>query len=145
MLTRAMKEKNDMVLSVMRSVLTGITRKLGELGEKPHALLEDKEVVRVVRALVKQRKEAYDAYTQAGRTAQAEQEKQEGVVLTRLLPPPPTEQEIQDIIDREIRTGGETLNKGVLIGAVMRAVGDSADGTVVRALIEKNFKTRNGG
>lgn len=137
LLTKAMKERDVLTLGVLRSLLTGITRALGEMGKKPNDTLDDKGVIQVVKTLIKQRKEAEEAFANAGREEQSEQEKKEGAVLTQFLPTQLTEQEIQSLIEKEIKQQGNTVNKGKLIGSVMRATEGSADGSLVRSLIEK--------
>jgi len=138
-LTTAMKERNEVAAATIRMVLTAITNE--EVAGKEHRELSDDDVVTVLGREAKKRREAAQAYDDAGRPELAERERAELEVIGRYLPEQLTEDEIRSIVDAavaEVSAGGAT--GGQAMGQVMKIVQPKvkgrADGGAVAALVK---------
>ena len=103
--------------------------------------LEDGEIIKIVKKLIKQRKDSAEQIESGGRAELAEKEKAEIIILETYLPEQMSEEEVVKIIEsKKVELGVDDKSKmGVLIGAVMKEVGDSADGSVVKDLVIKTL------
>ncbi|HUJ31760.1 MAG TPA: GatB/YqeY domain-containing protein [Candidatus Acidoferrum sp.] len=139
-LTAAMKEKDELRLSVLRMVKSALKNK--EI-EKMRPL-EDLESLQVLQTLVKQRRESIDQFTKGGRKDLAEKEAKEIKIIQEYLPAAPTDDEIHHAIESAIADeGADSLKQ---MGAVIKAArarleGKAVDGKVlsdrVRARLSK--------
>jgi uncharacterized protein len=128
----AMKAKDVLRLSTVRMARTAI--KNAEIESRCE--LGEEAVIKVLSTLVKQRREAADAYRES-RPELAEKEELELAVLQEFLPQQLSPEELRDIIDRAIAELGASSMKDM--GAVMkqvtaRTVG-RADGKQVSGLV----------
>lgn len=129
-LTAAMREKDELRLSVLRMVKTALKNK--EI-EKMHPLT-DLESLQVLQTLVKQRRESVEQFTRGGRTDLAEKEAKEIGIIEQYLPAAPTDQEIREAIEAAIdEAGADSLkNMGAVIKAARaRLEGKTVDGKVL--------------
>jgi len=137
-ITQAMKAHDPVSLSTFRMLKSALMNK--EI-EKGHAL-EDGEALQVVGTLVKQRRESIDQFQKGGRQDLADKERAEISCLEALMPPAPTEAELQAAVDAAVAETGATGVKD--IGRVMKAVmaalaGKQADGKLVNELVRKRL------
>jgi uncharacterized protein YqeY len=138
-LTTAMKAKDANRLSVLRMVKANIMNRQIEKG----ADLTDEEITKALQSLVKQRKDSIDQYEKAGRTALAQKEQTELVVLEEYLPQAASKEEIeQAVIDAINETGASSIKE---MGAVMKAAqaklaGKAADGRLVSEAVKANLQ-----
>ena len=132
-LTAAMKEKNELRLSVLRMVKAALKNK--EV-EKMHAL-SDLESLQVLQTLVKQRKESIDQFRKGGRNDLADKESKEIAIIEQYLPAAPTDEEVQRAIEESIEEAGADSLKHM--GAVIKAARARLEGKTVdgRALSDK--------
>jgi uncharacterized protein YqeY len=132
-LTAAMKEKDELRLSVLRMVKSALKHK--EI-EKMRAL-DDLESLQILQTLVKQRHESAEQFIRGGRPDLAEKEKKEIVYIENYLPAAPTDDELHHAIEQAIEEAGADSLKQM--GAVIKAArslleGKSIDG---KALSDK--------
>jgi hypothetical protein len=104
--------------------------------------LEDAEVLQVVAALVKQRRDSIEQFSRAGRTDLVEKETGEIAVLEQYLPPAASAEEIEAAVTDAIATTGATSARDV--GKVMKAVmpmlaGKNADGRSVNEAVRRRL------
>lgn len=132
-LTVAMREKNELRLSVLRLVKSALKNK--EI-EKNRAL-DDMESQQVLQTLVKQRRESVDQFTRGGRKDLADKETKEIAIIEQYLPPAPNDQEIHHAIEEAIAEAGASSLKQM--GAVIKAARARLEGKAVdgRLLSEK--------
>src|SRR5437764_4601544 len=83
-LTAAMKARDELRAATLRMVLTAVTNE--EVAGKKARELSDDEVLQVLTREAKKRREAQDAYVQAGRTELADREQAEHGVIETYLP-----------------------------------------------------------
>jgi len=142
-LKEAMKSKNNVKLEVVRSVLTGV--KNLEVQKMREA--EDEDVLQVIKQEVKKRKEAIEMYEKAGRTDLLEQEKAEISVLETYLPPLMSEEEVREVVKRQIEKVQPTSIKerGKIMGLLMQELKGKADGNVVTSILDEELEKILGG
>ena len=137
-ITAAMKAKDAPRLSALRMLKAAIMNKSVEKGRD----LEDAEVLQVVGALVKQRRDSIEQFSKAGRTDLVEKETGEIAVLDQYLPPAITPEEIDAAVTAAIAETGATSAKDM--GKVMKAVmpklaGKNADGRAVNDAVRRKL------
>jgi uncharacterized protein len=124
-LTAAMKEKDELRLSVLRMVKSALKNKEVEK-MRP---LEDLESLQVLQTLVKQRKESIDQFTKGGRKDLAEKEAKEIGIIETYLPAAPSDAEMLEAIESAIaEAGGGGLKQ---MGAVIKAARARLEGRTV--------------
>jgi uncharacterized protein YqeY len=140
-LTEAIKDRDKVRSGTIRMVLTAITE--AEVAGSKAVELSDQQVLDVVIREAKKRREAEEAYANAGRTELAEKEHAESKVLAGYLPQQLTQSEIASIVtDTIASTGAAELGmKG--IGKVMAQVTPQtkgrADGSAVAAEVRRQL------
>jgi len=141
-LTEAIRSRDELGSGTIRMVLTAITNE--EVSGKSARVLTDAEIITVLSREAKKRREAAEAFAEAGRADRAEQEKSEGEVIARYLPEQLTEDAIKKIIADAIASSGASGPAGM--GAVMKLVSPQtagkADGGTVSRLVKEAL---NGG
>jgi uncharacterized protein YqeY len=140
-LKEALKAKDQVRLRTVRSMLTAFTNELVATSRTPQAMLEDTEVLSVIKRLAKQRKDSIEQYEAADRHDLSAPEKEELVVLEGYLPQLMTQAEIRPIVEaKKAALGIEDKSKmGMLVGAVMKELAGKAGGADVKAVAEQLF------
>jgi len=140
-LTAAMKEKDELRLSVLRMIKAALKNK--EI-EKVRAL-DDMESLQVLQTLVKQRRESVQQFTQGGRKDLADKEAKEIVIIEEYLPAAPSDTEIQHAIEAAINEAGADSLKQM--GAVIKAArarleGKAVDGKVLSDRVRERLSQK---
>jgi hypothetical protein len=137
----ALKAREEARLRTIRSMLTAFTNESVATGKTPQDMLEDEQVLTVVKRLAKQRKDSIEQYEAAGRDELAAVEKEELVILESYLPQMMSQDEIRPVAEaKKVELGVEDRSKmGVLMGAVMKELQGKADGADVKAVVESLF------
>ncbi|WP_278404377.1 GatB/YqeY domain-containing protein [Pseudoalteromonas ruthenica] len=118
----AMRAKDKMRLGAVRSVLAAIKQR--EIDER--ITLDEAAITSVIVKLVKQRRDSYTQYKEAGRDDLADVEAAEIAVLEEFLPKPLNEDEINQLIDNAIAdTGAQGMQD---MGKVMGVIKSQAEG-----------------
>lgn len=140
-LKTAMKAKDAVALTTIRSIMTACTNELVATGKTPQDQLDDVSILAVIKRLAKQRKESIVQYEAAGRPELAEPEKLELAVLEAYLPTLMTQDQIRPVAEAKKAELGVTdkLKLGILVGAVMKELGGQADGGDVKTVVESLF------
>ncbi len=138
-LTAAMKASEELKRDTLRMLKADIMKE--EVAGKEKRELADSEVVKIVKKLIKQRHDSAEQFTKGGRAEQAAAELAEIKILEVYLPEQLSSEKIAEIVAaKKTELGIEDKAKmGQLMGAVMKEVGDTADGTDVKAEVEKAF------
>ena len=99
--------------------------------------LSDEEAVAVLQREARKRREAEQAYRDAGRTERAEREAFERSVLERFLPASLEPAELARLVDEAVAASGASGPKelGKVMGRLMPQVKGRADGNEVRRLV----------
>jgi uncharacterized protein len=117
-LSVAMKARDELRTRTLRMVLTALTNE--EVSGKKARDLSDDEVVTVLRREAKKRREAAEAFGQAGRDVQAEAERAEGLVLDEYLPAQLSDDDLRGLVTAAISESGAEGPRA--IGQVMKLV-----------------------
>jgi uncharacterized protein YqeY len=138
-LTTAIKARDELSSSTLRMVLTAITNE--EVAGKQARQLSDDDIVKVLSREAKKRREAYDAYTQAGRAELAAREQAELGVIETYLPQQLTDDEVNALVRETITETGAAGPQAM--GQVMKAltpkVAGRADGAKVAAEVRRQL------
>lgn len=129
-LTAAMKEKDELRLSVLRMMKSALKNK--EI-EKMRPL-EDLEALQILLTLVKQRRESVEQFTKGGRDDLAAKEAREIKIIEGYLPAAPTDAELSRAIEEAVAEtdAGSLKQMGAVIKAARaRLEGKTVDGKVL--------------
>ena len=135
-LTEAMRARDEVRSSTIRMVLTAIKNE--EVSGKEARELSDAEVITVLSREAKKRREAAEAFEQAGAKDRADMEKAEGVVIAEYLPVQLSESEIREMITAAIAETGATgpQQMGLVMKSIQPKIAGRADGGVVSSLVK---------
>lgn len=135
-LTTAMKSRDELRTSTLRLALAAV--KDAEVAGDTARSLDDAEVLKVLGREVKKRREAAEAYADAGRDSSAQRERAESEVLGEYLPRQLGDEELTEIIDRVLGELGLSGPKaiGPAMKSVQAAVAGRAEGGRVAALVK---------
>lgn len=131
----AMKAKDSLRLNTVRMMRTALKNK--EIDARQE--LSEQDAIATLATLVKQRREAAEAYLQGGRTDLADKEQQELAVIQEFLPAQLSEEEIRGLVAEAIAEAGASSMKDM--GKVMKLVTPRttgrADGKLVSDLVKQ--------
>jgi uncharacterized protein YqeY len=140
-LTAAIKARDAVRSSTLRMALTAITN--AEVSGKEARELTDEDVLGVLTSEGKKRREAAEAYDEAGRTEQAAKERAELAVLADYLPAQLAPDEIAALVTDAVESTGAREEGIRAMGKVMAAlqpkVKGRADGAVVAAEVRRQL------
>ncbi|GAA2672163.1 MULTISPECIES: GatB/YqeY domain-containing protein [Actinosynnema] len=139
-LTGAMKNRESVTAGALRMALTAVTNE--EVSGKAARELTDDEVLKVIGREVKKRREAAEAFANAGRDEKAELERQEMAILEAYLPKQLDDAELAALVDEavaELAQGGEQpglKQMGQVMKAANAKVAGRAEGGRVAAAVK---------
>ncbi|MGY1615270.1 GatB/YqeY domain-containing protein [Geodermatophilus sp. SYSU D00691] len=138
-LTTAMKSRDELRTATLRMALTAVTAE--EVAGKEARELSDDDVQAVLRREAKKRREAADAFAEAGRPEQAERERAEGEVLAAYLPAQMEDADLAALVaDVITRTGASGMkDMGRVMGAANQVVAGRAEGARVAAEVRRQL------
>lgn len=136
-LKESLKAGDRTRLATLRLLASSIKNREVELG---HELTEE-EFVEVVGREVKRRKEAAEAYRDAGRAELEEQERAEQAILEAYLPEQLSEEELVKVVDEAIAATGASDPKevGKVMAHVMGKHKGRVDGSTVNRLARERL------
>ena len=134
-LTAAMKAQNAQRTSTLRMVKAAMMNRKIEQGSE----LTDDDVQKLLRSLVKQRRDSIEQYEKAGRQELVDKEAAEITVIEAFLPQAASADEIEEAVAAAIAETGATSMKDM--GKVMKAVhaalaGQNADGRTISEIVK---------
>ncbi len=135
-LTSAMRSRDEVKSSTIRMVLTAIKNE--EVSGKEARDLTDAEIITVPSREAKKRREAAEAFEQAGAADRAAAEKAEGVVIAEYLPKQLSESEIKELIAAAIAETGAAgpAQMGLVMKSLQPKIAGKADGGLVSGLVK---------
>lgn len=137
-LTASMKAQDAQRTSTLRMVKAAMMNRKIEKG----ADLDDDEVQKLLRSLVKQRRDSIEQYEKAGRQELVDKEQAEIGVIETYLPQAASAAEIEAAVSAAIAETGASSIKDM--GKVMKAVqaalaGKNADGKLVADIVKSKL------
>ena len=140
-MTAALKARDEIRKSTLRMALAAVTK--AEVAGKEARELSDAEIVDVLSAEAKKRRESVTAYREAGRAELADKEQAEADILAEYLPEQLTEEEIVALVTETIAaTGAAELGPrgiGKVMGALQPTTKGKADGAIVSAEVKRQL------
>jgi uncharacterized protein YqeY len=134
----AMIAKEMDKLNTLRLVSAAFTNELVSQGRPPQEVLSDEDCLKVIKRMTKQRKDSIDQYTAAGRPELAEEEQKELTILESFLPAQMSEAEIEAKVKAKLEAEPiDASKKGQFVGMMMKELGSTADGAVVKAVVDR--------
>ena len=130
---RAMKARQPRETAALRLALSALKSAAIEARTE----LSDEEAVAVLQREARKRREAEQAYRDAGRAERAEREAYERSVIDRFLPAGLEPAELARLVDEAVAASGASGPKelGKVMGRLMPQVKGRADGNEVRRLV----------
>ncbi len=140
-LKEAMMAKDTVRTTVIKGLMSAFTNELVAIGRTPQSVLEDEEVLTVIRRNVKQRKDAIEQFTAGGRPDLADSEKAELAILETYLPAMMSKDDIRKIAEAKKAELGITDKSklGMFVGTLMKELKGKADGSDVKEVVESLF------
>jgi uncharacterized protein YqeY len=136
----AMLARDQFLTGVLRDLKSAILYEEVAKGKREQGL-DDPEIEKVIAREVKKRDDSIEIYTGAGDKERAAKEMAEREILAGFLPEPLGEDELGEIIQRVITTGGFGIkDMGRAIGDVKAEVGSRADGATIARLVKELLK-----
>jgi uncharacterized protein YqeY len=140
-LTTAIKARDEVRSSTLRMVLTSITN--AEVAGKEARELTDEDVLGVLTSESKKRREAAEAFADAGRDEQAAKEKAEAAVIAEYLPEQLTAEEIDALVAEtvdELGVRGDGMKAmGRVMGVLTPRTKGRADGGALAAAVRREL------
>jgi uncharacterized protein len=134
-LTASMKAQDAPRTSTLRMVKAAVMNREIEKGGE----LDDDEMMKLLRSLVKQRHDSIEQYEKGGRQELADKEKSEIEIIDAYLPRPASREEVEAAVSAAIsETGASSIKE---MGKVMKAsqaalAGKNADGRMVSEIVK---------
>jgi uncharacterized protein len=137
-LTAAMKGQDAPRTSTLRMVKAAMMNRQIEKGSE----LDDDDMQKLLRSLVKQRRDSIEQYEKAGRQELVDKETAEIAVIETYLPQAASQEEIEQAVTAAIAETGASSIKD--IGRVMKATqaaltGKNADGRLVSEVVKSRL------
>jgi uncharacterized protein YqeY len=133
----AMKAKDKLALEALR----GIKKELLEAktAKGANSEISEADALKIMQKMVKQRNDAAAIFKEQGRDELAENELSEVEVISRYLPVPLTEAEIEAVVKEVIvKVGATSMQEmGKVMGLATKELAGKADGKVVSDLVRK--------
>jgi uncharacterized protein len=140
-LTASMKARDALRSSTLRMLLTSITN--AEVAGKEQRELSDEDVIGVLSTESKKRREAAEAYDEAGRRDSADKERAEAGIIAGYLPEQLDEPAIRDLVADTIASlgvaGDGMRAMGRVMGTLQPQVRGRADGAAVAAEVRRQL------
>jgi len=134
----AMRKHDPVRLTALRMLKAALMNREAERGRA----LDEGESLQVVTALVKQRKDSIEQFTNGGRQDLADKEAAEIRVLEAYLPAPADPAAIDQAVTDAITETGATSSKDmgrVMKAAMAKLAGQSVDGKAVNELVRQKL------
>ena len=130
-----LKEGNKEDSSTLRFALSFINKE----EKDKNIVLNDSEVIKVLKSMIKRNKDSYDQFMNASRQELADKEKKEMDLLSTYLPEVLGEVETEEIVKKIITELGITSIKemGKAMGMIKNNHADTVDMSVVSKFIKK--------
>ena len=134
----AMKNRDRSRSSALRMLSAALQNAELDAGQP----LGEEEQQAVLRRQLKQREESAEAYDKAGRAERAEHESAEAEIIRGYLPEPPSQEELEGLVDQAIEETGAVGMKdmGNVMGRAMVLAEGRAEGRQLSALVRNRLQ-----
>ena len=135
----AMRNKDSATLDTVRMLIASIKNKAIDLGKE----LEDADVIAVIKSDLKKLKDGLEMFASNAREDLAEKARVEIATLEKYLPAQMLEEELEKRIRAKLAELGITdmASVGKAMGALMADLKEAADGSRIKAMVDKVLKS----
>jgi len=135
----SMKKKDSLRLDSLRSIKSAILLEKTKFSSS--TILEEKEIIKILQRLVKQRNDSAKIYIEQDREDLADIEIAQSKIISEFLPEQLTELELTEIINSTIRELNASSMKeiGAVISLVNNKVSGRAEGRLIAEIVKKKL------
>jgi len=135
----SMKKKDSLRLDSLRSIKSAIL--LEKTKFSSGTILEEKEIIKILQRLVKQRNDSAKIYIEQDREDLADIEIAQSKIISEFLPEQLTELKLTEIINSTIRELNASSMKdiGAVISMVNNKVSGRAEGRLIAEIVKKKL------
>ena len=141
-LNEAVKAQDKKTYSTLRLVVAAIKDTMIAKKIKDKKILQDNELIGILKKMVKQRNDSCDAYKKAGRSELLANEVAEIKIINEFLPKQLSEEETKKICQEKIKNLGASSIKdmGKVMGELKKKYSDVLDFSKVSNIIKESLK-----
>ena len=138
-LKAAMKSKDTLALTALRSVKSAILLAQTESGSK--GSMSEADEVKLLQKLVKQRRDSAEIFTQQNRPDLAAPEMSEAEIISQFLPEMLSEEAVEKAVLNAIqKLGAEGMkDMGKVMGLLSKELSGKTDGKTISTLVKKHL------
>ena len=133
----SMKNRDKEITSTLRMAISELKKE--EIDKRID--LEDEQVIQILQRIIKQRKDSYSQFSDAGRNELAEKEQNEINILSNFLPEQLSEEElvliVKEVIKENAATGPQDMGK--VMGSLKQRIQGNADMGLVSKIVKENL------
>lgn len=136
----AMRAKDAVALEALRAIKSAILLAQTETSSKD---LSEKDELKILQKLVKQRRDSAQIFTEQNRTDLAEPELNQAKIIEKFLPEQMSEEEITAIVKQVISdTGAASMSDmGKVMGAANAKIAGRADGKAISTIVKRELSS----
>ena len=133
----SMKSRNKETTSTLRMAMSELKKE--EIDKRID--LEDEQVIQILQRMIKQRKDSFSQFSDAGRSELAEKEQNEINILSNFLPEQLSEEELSSLVLEVIEeTGAESpQDMGKVMGSLKQKIQGNADMGLVSKIVKESL------
>ena len=138
-LIAALKNKNKILISTLRLILTAIKEKdIANRSRTNKEGIKDPEIIKVLRKMKKQRQDSADLYQKGGRQELQEAENEEIKIIETFLPKQLSEEETKKVCKEMIKSLKATSIKdmGKIMGTLKQKYSDSINFSKANVIVK---------
>ena len=133
----SMKNRDKEITSTLRMAISELKKE--EIDKRID--LEDEQVIQILQRMIKQRKDSYTQFSDAGRNELAEKEQNEINILSDFLPEQLSEEEltllVTDVIKETAASGPQDMGK--VMGSLKQRIQGNADMGLVSKIVKEKL------
>ena len=136
----AMRAKDAVALEALRAIKSAILLAQTESSSKD---LSEKDELKILQKLVKQRRDSAQIFTEQNRADLAEPELNQAKIIEKFLPEQLSEEEITAIVKQVISaTGAASMSDmGKVMGAANAKIAGRADGKMISTIVKRELSS----
>ena len=133
----SMKNRDKETTSALRMAISELKKE--EIDKQIE--LEDEQVIQILQRMIKQRKDSYSQFSDAGRNELAEKDQKEIDILSEFLPEELSEEELSSMVLEVIKeTGAEgPQDMGKVMGSLKQRIQGNADMGLVSKIVKETL------
>ena len=133
----SMKNRDKETTSTLRMAISELKKE--EIDQRID--LEDEQVIQILQRMIKQRKDSYSQFLDAGRNELAEKEQNEINILSDFLPEQLSEEELNSIVKEVIKETAASgpQDMGKVMGSLKQRIQGNADMGLVSKIVKENL------